>query len=262
MARVRVATLLIAALLSCAGCSALFEFNAFSSLDKPAAPKLADYQGSGGLAKLKADLSSAAVVAQFKADPATTRLVEDYLATYLPPVDSDGQVAAVLYADLYLKTTSGDQLVNNAVAAVISPPSGTDIKTILSEIIPADVSHDQAAFEAMVDGLVKAKIAYSQLGTSLGPSGVPPEGMNMGDVAQKAVVAYLMDVIVVAVDPLAETSGSSAAAEQLFLLLNGQPNDITTNGITLSSTPLLDSSGDPIPELHNITKAAGMPYPA
>jgi hypothetical protein len=259
MARVWVGTLFIAALLSFTGCSALFEFNAFSSLDKPAPPKLSDFQGSGGLARLAADLASAAVIAQFKADPATTKLVEDYLATYLPPVDSDGQTAAALYADLNLKTTSGDQLVKNAVATLTTQSSWSgDIKAILGEIIPADVIHDQAAFEAMVGGLVNARTAYALLGATLAPPGVPPQGMNMGDIAQKAVVAYLMDAVVSAV--VTQTPPGSLtqkdAADQLYYLVNDQSNDITTYGETAT-----DPFNPLPPDLKYILDAAKLPYP-
>ena len=267
MARVRV-TLLIAVLLSLAGCSALLDFNAFKSLDTPPAPKASDYEGPGGLAKLSKDLSSAAVVDKLKADPTTTGQVETYLfttydiATFGDPLTAtpDQQTAAALYADLYLATTSGDHLVNNAVTALISMPSGSDIKTLISEIIPADVIHDQAAFEAMVDGLLKAKVAYEHLGASLALPGVPPAGMNMGDVAQKAAVAYLMDAVVSAVETGSGGITQTAAADQMYLLANDQPNTITTNVITVPAEPL-KPSGTPIQELSNIFAAAGMAYP-
>ena len=259
MARVRVATLLIAAFLSFAGCSALFEFNAFSSLDKPAAPKLSDYQGSGGLAKLQQDLSSAAVVAMLKANPATTQQIEGYLAaTYLPPADAEGQTAAALYADLNLKTTSGDQLINNAVTAVISEPSWNgDIKSILTSIIPSDVIHDKTAFEAMVGGLLAADSAYMQLGTSIPSIGVP-QGMNMGDVAQKAAVAYIVYTVVDQVKSQPPGLPDDAAAmDQLFFLVNDQPN--TIGGDSIASNPLDPNA--PVGWLKNIFDAASVPYP-
>jgi hypothetical protein len=257
MARVTVAALLIAALLSFAGCSALFEFNAFSSLDKPAAPKLSDYQGSGGLAKLQKDLSSAAVVASLKADPATTKDIEDYLATFLPPSDANGQTAAALLADLNLKTTSGDQLVNNAANAVLTQTSWTgDIKAILTGIIPAEVQADHAAFVAMVDGLLAANSAYMQLGTSIPSIGVP-QGMNMGDVAQKAAVAYLVRTVVDQVKLQSSLPDDATAVEQLYLLVDGQPNAIS--GDTIASNPL--DPGSPVGWLKNLFDAAHLPYP-
>jgi hypothetical protein len=265
MARVKIVTLLIVAFLSFAGCSALFEFNAFSSLDVPAAPKLSDYQGSDGLAKLEQDLSSAAVVARLKADPTTTKQIEDYLSatyritTFGDPLTATAEqrTAAALYADLYLKTTSGDQLVNNVVTTIMTQQAFSgDITSIFSGIIPADVIHNQTAFGAMMNGLVEAKSAYQQLGASLAPPGVPPEGMNMGDIAQKAAVAYLMDAVLSAVEGQTPPLSQADAADQLYYLVNNQPNDVTTNGVSVSN-PFAAQ-----PELQHIFTAAHAPYPS
>jgi hypothetical protein len=263
--RVKVATLLTITFLSFAGCSALFEFNAFSSLDVPAAPKLSDYQGTDGLARLEKDLSSAAVVARLKADPTTTKQIEDYLSatygvtTFGDPATATAEqrTAAALYADLFLKTTSGDRLVNNVVTTIMTQQSfDGDIESILSGVVPADVIHDPVAFEAMLNAFVEARIAYQQIGASLAPPGVPPEGMNMGDIAQKAAVAYLIVAVVSAVESQTPPLSQADAAVQLYYLVNDQPNDVTENGVSVA---------DPFaaqPELKYIFDAAHAPYPS
>ncbi len=163
--------LLLAALLLLAGCSAFFEFNLLKGMDKPAAPKASDYEGSGGLDKLATDLGSPAVVAALAADPTTVSQIEAYLSmTYLsgPLTTPDQQQAAVLYSDLNLKTTSGDQFVNNVVAIVVSGTgTGQTIQEILQGIVPANVAADPVAFTNMVDGLVASGAAYQLLGASV-----------------------------------------------------------------------------------------------
>ena len=259
MARVRVAALLFVALLSFAGCSDLFEFNAFSALDTPPAPSLSDYQGSGGLAKLEADLSSPAIVALLKADPATTKQIEEYLlstyhvTTFGDPDTATAQqrTAAALYADLYLKTTSGDQLVNAAVARIATDSSWNgDVKSLLSDLLPPGVVHDKAAFVAMMDGLLEAKDAYEQLGTSLASPGVPPAGMKMGDIAQKAVVSYVVGEIVTTVQSQSGLASDADAIDQLFLLASGRSNSIDSDSFT--------SAASSQSWLQNIFDAAGM----
>ena len=259
MSSLKTTALLAFPLLMLAGCSAFFGFNAFSSLDKPAAPKLSDYQGgSSGLARLAGDLSSPAVVALLKADPATTQALEIYLdSTYGIKAGSfttpDQQNAAVLYGDLYLKTTSGDQLVNNIVASVITTTQSGYISSLLLSIIPADVSGDEMKFTAMVNALLSANVAYLNFGASIPSHGVPP-GMNMGDVSQKAAVAYLMQAIVSSIPP-ADAPTTADAIHQMFLLSNNDPSNLISGVGVTDPFALLDVN------LKHIFDAAGAPYP-
>ena len=259
MSSLKTTALLVFPLFLLAGCSAFFGFNAFTSLDKPAPPKLSDYEGgSSGLARLAADLSSPAVVAQLKADPTTTHAVEDYLdSTYGittgPLTTPDQQNAAVLYGDLYLKTTSGDQLVNNIVASVMTSTQTGNISSLISSIIPAEVAADETKFAAMISGLLSANVAYLAFGASIPAYGVPP-GMNLGDTAQKAAVAYLMQAIVDSITP-SVVGTTPAAIHEMFLLVNNDPaNLISGVSVTDPFTPL-------DVRLKNIFDAAGAPYP-
>jgi hypothetical protein len=251
MAKLKVTALLIAPLLLLAGCSAFFGFNAYSSLDKPPAPKLSDYTGASGLSKLASDLSSPAVVAALASDTSTTQQVEAWLqTTYLsgPLTTPDQQLAAALYSDLNLKTTAGAQLVNNVVSALITNPPSGNIASVLQSILPPGCLSDQATFSAMVSGLLNANASYILLGgSSLSP--VPP-GLNMGDIAQKAAVSCMMNAVITAVEVWPPGFTQAAAIQQMFLLATNQTN--TISGVTVP---------DPFPArpawLVNIFTAAG-----
>jgi hypothetical protein len=244
MAPLKVTALLLAPLLLLAGCSAFFGFNAYSSLDKPPTPRLSDYTGAGGLAKLASDLSSKAIVAAMASDPTMVVQLENYLqTTYLssPPLSSvDEQQAAALLADLNLKTTPGEDLVNN-------------IASVLQSLLPPGATADQATFSAMVNGLLNAEAAYILLGNS---APLPPPGVNMGDVAQKAAVALMMKTVVHAVAlSLAVPDADPSVSVQMFLLATNQPN-------TISGVSVPDPFPANPPWLVNIFAAAGATYPS
>lgn len=265
MASSAVKACVLAPFLLLAGCSAFFGFNLLKGLDKPPAPKASDYEGPGGLDKLQTDLNSPAVVAALKGDPTTTQQIENYLATtYLtgPLTTSDQQKAAVLYADLSLKTTSGDQFVNNAANLVLSGNgSGQTIQQILQGIVPADVASDPAAFTAMVGGLLNAASAYQLLGASLAPPATAPPGMNMGDVAQKAAVAYTMQSMVYEIIN-ASGGGTADAIQQMYNLLNNQPNTVPASTIDPFTTPIAPYDSTSLQNVKNIFKVAGATMPS
>jgi hypothetical protein len=258
MAGVKLSALLIIAGVLCAGCS-LFYSNVFAGLDTPPAPKASDYEGPNGLTRLGADLDSPAVVALLTADPTTVQEIQDFLGGHYnlgAPATVADQTAAALSADLRLKTTGGDVLVNNVVTTIMSSPSSWDIAPIIKSVIPASVLADSTGgdFSKMVDALVLADATYQALGTSIGTYGAPA-GMNLGDVAQKAAVAYLMVAVVNAVES-AGPYNQAAAEAQMFDLVTGQPNSI--GAVTLASDPF-----SPMPAaLKSIFDAAGAPYPA
>ena len=253
------ATALLLFPLLLAGCSAFFGFNAFKSLDEPPAPKLSDYQGGGsGLARLASDLGSPAVVDKLKGDAATTRAIEAYLEkTYdvtSGPLDTpDKQAAAALYGDLYLKTTSGDQLVNNIAASLVTSPQTGNVSSLISSVIPDAVAGNETDFTAMMAGLLQANMAYQALGAETPPYSVP-SGMTMGDIAQKAAVAYLMQAVVDAIESQTAYTTPQEACAQMYLLTNNQTNGIGSVSVSHPFSPL-------DPSLKNIFDAAGAPYP-
>jgi hypothetical protein len=258
MAGVKLSALLIIAGMLCAGCS-LFYSNVFAGLDKPPAPKASDYEGPNGLTKLGADLDSPDVVALLTADPTTVAQIQAYLDTQyslgVQPANADAQTAAALSADLGLKTTQGDVLVNNIVTTIMSNPSG-DISSLIKAVTPASVLADSTGgdFATMVDGLLDAWTLYDRLGASIGtPLGAPP-GMNLGDVAQKAAAAYMMYAVVVITLEAAPYSYTQVEAEtQMFDVATDQPNSISA--VTVDPFSSMPQS------LKNIFDAAGLPYP-
>jgi hypothetical protein len=262
MARTRAFVLFVAVLLVLSGCKAFFDFNAFSSLDKAGVPNPSRYQGAGGLANLQSDLQSNAIVDALRGNYTTSQQILANLQTdysvHPPGVLSspDQKTAAILYANLALSSTYGDELANNIVDNIATNPPNGNIGTLIASVIPAAVLHDPTGFTHMVDGLVDANLVYQNLGSQLGapPQAVP--GMNMGDTAQKAAVAFLMNAIVNAVEASPPGYTQAAAVDQMYKLVNNDPSN-TISGVTLTD-PFTPTNTN----LNNIFLAAGAPYPA
>ena len=261
MAGLKLSAILIVTGILCTGCDQFYT-NQFASLglDKPPAPTVTHYEGTNGLANLAADLDSPAVVALLTADPTTVGQIQSYLSGHYDlasPGNAADQTAAALSADLGLKTTQGDDLVNNVVTTIMSNPPSGNIASIIKSVIPPSVLVDTTGgdFADMVGGLLDAKVLYDALGLSIHTIGAPP-GMNLGDVAQKAAVAYLMDAVVSAVEALGAPYNTRSAAEaQMFLLVTNQPNAVSLVTVTDPFSPMPTN-------LQYIFDAAGAPYPA
>jgi hypothetical protein len=252
MTSLKVTALLVAPLILLAGCSAFFGFNAFSAVDKPPVPKLSDYTGAGGLSKLASDLTSKAVVAAMASDPTMVQQLETYLQGVYTGGGPNAQQAAALYADVNLKTTLGEDLVNNVVAALMTTPPTGNIASVLQSLLPPGATADPATFSAMVIGLLNAEAAYIVLGNS---TPLPPPGVNMGDVAQKAAVALMMVTVITAVEAFPPGYTQAAAISQMYLLATNQ-----ANGISGVSVP--DPYASNPAWLVNIFAAAGATYPS
>ena len=197
------------------GCAELFEFNLFKALDPIKMPDAAmlsemeDKEGvSGVLDYLEAELGSPSFIEKLEEEPGAYSAIEDYLTGIYtvgtPPANEEEQRATILYADLNLKTTLGEELVNNSVSALIGGDFGAtdwtnaaDIKSFLlgflPQVIPSGVN-SQSEFDDMIQGFVAAYDAYADFGNSL-PSDIPEE-INMGDVAQKAIVSYVISEVI------------------------------------------------------------------
>jgi hypothetical protein len=256
MNRLKVAALVVTPLLLLAGCSAFFGFNAYAALDKPAAPKVSDYSGSDGLTHLANDLASKAVVEAMKGDPADTQAIETWLQTTYNNgalTDNERQTAAALYADVNLKTTEGESLVNNVVSALMTTPPSGNLQSLLASILPPGALADEPTFTAMMIGLLNAEAAYMVLGSLPTPPGPP---VNLGDVAQKAAVCYLADAIVSGTSSFLGSPPQATTLHQLYLLAIGDPSN------TVSTV----SIADPFPSnpawLVNIFGWSGATYPS
>ena len=280
MSRARSVVFLILPLVFLAGCSAFFDFNLYRDLglDTTAAPRASDYAGAGGLDQLAEDLSSPAVIEALKADPAAKADLVSFLDGIMNgdgTVDSpEEQQAAILLADLELKTTNGEEFVNNIVTVLMAPfDPGVKIEDLLRSIIPAEVANDRPKFTAMIAGLISANEAYFALGHSIDNSPTPdgivdadkslPPGVNAGDIAQKAAIAFLANAIVVEVDEANAPAASDVpdAINQMYNLLYDQAS--LGSGVTAGMT-MPDPFGTTTPELYAMEalyNAAGMTVP-
>ncbi len=210
------------------GCAELFEFNLFKALDPIKMPDAAmlsemeDEEGvSGVLDYLEAELGSPSFIEKLDEEPGAYDVIEDYLTSIYtvgtPPANEEQQRAAILYADLNLKTTGGEELVNNSVSALVGGDFGTtdwnspaEIKNFLlgflPQVMPSGVN-SQSAFDEMIQGFVAASAAYDDFGNS-SLTDIPDE-INMGDVAQKAIALYVIAEV------LSSTSYTSTHLYQL-----------------------------------------------
>lgn len=237
-----------------AGCSAFFETNLLKGLDKVPPPSASDYQGPGGLARLAADLGSPAFVEALKSHPSSVTSIVSMLQGIIAGGSSpDSQTAAILLGDIYLKTTSADAVVNNAVELALDPPTNPTIDQILKNIIPSDIAADPVKFAEMINGLLAAKSVYAGLGAATPPGTSLPPGTNGGDLVEKATVAYLIDD---AVNQAAAASSLtiSATITEMFKLVNNQPNAVSGSPVNAPMNP-------PDPWLDNLYNAANVPLP-
>jgi len=164
---------------------------------------------------------------------------------------ADEKRATILHADLNLKTTGGEELINNSVSALIGGDFGTtdwsnaaDIKSFLlgflPQVMPSGVN-SQSEFNDMIQGFIAASAAYDDFGNS-SLTDIPDE-INMGDVAQKAIVSYVIAEV------LAETDYTST---DLYDLSQGiDPGDPTIMGTVEDPFKV----GNPV---DNILNAAGI----
>ncbi len=190
-------------------CAELFEFNLFKALDPIKMPDAAmlsemeDKEGvSGVLDYLEAELGSPSFIEKLEEEPGAYSAIEDYLFDHKGNSSTaDEKRATILYADLNLKTTGGEELVNNSVSALIggdfstgSLDTAAEVRAFLlgflPEVMPASALSSQAAFDEMLQGFVAANAAYDDFGTAL--PGTIPDEINMGDLVQKAIVSYVI----------------------------------------------------------------------
>jgi hypothetical protein len=280
MARTTLSMLLLLPLLALAGCSDFFNFNVYSTFDTVAAPSADKYEGSGGLAALATDLSSPAVVEALKNDPTTTAAIESYLVTtYLSGAvtSSDQQQAVILYADLNLKTTEGESFVNNIVTTVMGGvTTGTSIHDLLDAVLPADAKSDPAVFSAMITALRNSNTQYLKLGagiTDVNSNGTievgegVPAGTNMGDVAQKAAVAFAIEDCFQEISiALTGTPSDATVITQMYLLAT---DPTAANAAAQALTPDPYTAGSDayvtvptLKKIQNIFDCAGLALPS
>ncbi len=266
--RTLVLALLAAVLLG--SCAQMFDFNLYQKLDPVPVPVVTDYEGADGLDELEGDLDSPAIVDTLVQNPETITQIEDMLEEdYLNDgvTTEEDQQAAILYAELNLETSGGDELVNNMVNTVTTvleseDPAALDPLSIITQVIPPEAAESPEVFTSMLLGLLDANNAYVLFGDSIGDVNGDgaitagedvPAGTNMGGIAQCAVVAYAVELIV-------ESMGlpPADAGNQLWLLLY----EPTSPEITITEPTLPDVLSTPPTFLLNIFASAGVPLDA
>jgi len=197
-------------IVSLSGCEELFEFNLFASLDTIDLPDAEALNGMGeeeALDYLDEELESDAFVDALAEDQQALNDVETYLNDHRGTAGDDTEKrATILYADLQLKVYKGEELVNNALSLLLGDPQDVNfsdvtevedfLKAHLADMVPPESLASREVFDAMLSGFQAAWDAYAIFAASL--DGNPdtdevPDSINMGDVAQKALVACIIN---------------------------------------------------------------------
>ncbi len=192
------------------------EGNLFEQFDGPPSADsiLGRYSGDDGVPadqadSFIADLTDAAGSPRFFRDltPESRSQLTDSLASVYSNTDDveveTRQRAALLAADVNLRGTDAGETTNNLVSYFADggdDPLGDPVG-LLDAIIPESAQGDAAAIEAILQSYIAAADAYEAFGTTLGGDD-PPDGTNLGSVAQNAAVA-------IAVKQLAATNGGA-----------------------------------------------------
>ncbi len=230
------------------GCSDIFEYNLFSAMDKPSIPTLSELKEMGAaeaVDKLSKEASSDKFYEELANDENQKEDVENYLKEVMDSSETTvKQKASLLYASIEVKTSGADEVVNNLVN-VISSGDVSDFNNVWDAIVPDDMSESDVV--NVLGGLLNAYEGYSAFGSTLVGDTTPPEGVNMGEVAQTAIVSYYVYQYAVnnGIDPT-----SSTAATDLYDKLQ---NVNETTNVSLAN-PTEDQN------FSAILNAAGLDY--
>ncbi len=225
MRRVKIIAIIAIFVFFIFGCSDLFEYNLFSSIDKPTIPsvdKLKEMSQEDAVNTLMDEAESDKFYDELSGNPAKDD-IQDYLEDVMEDSSAEPEVkqrAALLYANIEVKTTGADDVVNNLVNVISGEDDVGEVDKLLDTIFPSD--EDDAV--SAIAGLLGAYKGYETFGENLGDT--PPDDVNMGEVAQVAVVSYF-------VTQFAESNGidpdSDDAAEDVYDLITNPDNSVNTN---------------------------------
>ncbi len=211
------------------GCSDIFEYNVFSAIDKPSIPTLSELKEMGADEAVN-KLSEESGSDKFYEELAKDTTKKDEIAEYLKDVMEDSkttdpvkQKAALLYANIEVKTTGADEVVNNLVN-IISTGDVGGFDNVWDAIVPDNMGEDGVV--NVLTGLLSAYEGYNTFGSTLVGDSTAPDDVNMGEVAQTAVVSYFVYQYAVnnGVDPTSDN-----AATELYSKLQ----DVSTTDVSL-----------------------------
>ncbi|MBN2050226.1 MAG: hypothetical protein JW760_07250 [Spirochaetales bacterium] len=225
--------LLAALVLMLSGCAELFTFNLFDGLEQVNAARtvadITEKPASEGLEELDDLMDSDNFVDSLAEDPESKEALLDYLDKIASDPEAetgDRQTALILSADIEIKTTGGDDLVNN-VAGLLTDPSvleeGGEPQDLFTALVPEEVESSEE-MTAMLLGFMDAAATFEALGNTLDPN--DPDSLEtdatLGDLAQTALISSIIDAAVT--DIAGETATKEereAAAGELAKLLMG-----------------------------------------
>jgi len=229
MKRTMTIVVAIAVALSMAACDALdqiLQVNLFAGLAAVSDREIMEADASKLVELGKSD----SFYGTLKEKPETKQKVLDTIDDKLKDpkaTETEKQDLAILGADIHLKTTGGDVVVNKITDVLtdqskIQDSNGEiDTTKLLSAIMPDGLVvdgkvTDATQFKAIIDGLVAANDFYTTLGSNLGADGKYDDpSVNAGAIAQSAVVAAMISSIEIPVGESYATKG-----EYLYALIN------------------------------------------
>ena len=219
------------------GCEELFEFNLFQELDIVTLPdkgELDAMTADEALDYLDVEFDSPAFIELLAGDPKAQSEIEDYLQDLYngDPGSQEGKRAVLLHASLRLKLCHGEELVNN-LSSLVTGDADWDalqdtteaqgfFESSFGDLVPPEALASREAFDAMLTGFQEAQDAYTLFAAGIdgdpATSGDVPEEANLGDVAQKALFAVLIDAYL---QPDAVYATEAEARDALWLLAAG-----------------------------------------
>jgi hypothetical protein len=247
------------------GCAEFFTFNLLKSLDPvplPSPEELAAMPEAEALDYLSQELASPIFVEKLVEDSAVYGAVEGILygAMNDPAHTESRKRAAVLYADLQLEASGAVEVVNNLTQLLgqdlesLSFATSEDVLDFLEDLIPQifpeEAFESREVFDGLLTGFQEAWEGYVVFGGKLGEDPAVPEGVNLGDVTQKALFSCLV------AEALTDDGLYATEAEARYalwtILQGGPPAAPTASGFEDPFVP-----GTP---LQNILDAAGISF--
>jgi len=260
--------LIIAGLLLLAGCAEFYTFNLFDGMDPVPLPDVpaagTDLKPTTQLTDLQSSLKSDSFIETLKDEPdqATLTAINSYLEDIFTGGNAgadeiDIQNAAILYADLNLGVTGGDEVINNLLLVIGDIAGGgttstmdeNAVQTILGSIVPPDIDTPEE-FTAMINGMLAASAAYQALSNNINPDQTMNSGEITGGVVMNCVVTGMIDLFVNTI--LVPEADPGEVLYQIFI---GNTASISAqlSGNTISGNPL-----DSMAYANDIALAAGL----
>lgn len=235
---------MVAVTMLIAGCANIYDSNLFESFDGP--PSAAEL-ATGSLEDIADAAESPKFFDELRDDPSAKEAIQNRLQEiYNDPASSDGEkkTAAIIYGDVEMETTEGAEIVNNVIDVLLDESGGefSDPGTFIRNTFPESVRNDPVLLKTQIESFRTAAAAYYVYGSGLTAES-EPEGVNSGEIAQRATVAILTDT-------LASQAGSTDA-----LVADIQADDYS--GYTDPTDTALGTEASPTP-LRNILDVAGL----